>query len=90
MDDLRGQLVALACIRHGLPPFQGRGVDPLPPAELEALASAVPAGADLASLTRAFAAGLDLLQRALEDVDDGSTGRLRPALDALRASVAVG
>jgi hypothetical protein len=37
LDDLRNQIIALACIRHGLNPWHGRDVDRLPPAEKEAL-----------------------------------------------------
>ena len=36
LDDLRNQIIALACIRHGLSPWHGRDVDHLPAAEKEA------------------------------------------------------
>jgi predicted nucleotidyltransferase len=38
LDGVREQLVSLACLRHGLSPHQGRGVDGLPAAELDVLA----------------------------------------------------
>ena len=31
LDDLRNQIISLACIRHGLNPWHGRDVDRLPP-----------------------------------------------------------
>lgn len=30
LDGIRDQIIALACLRHGLHPYQGRGVDDLP------------------------------------------------------------
>ena len=38
LDGLRNQVVALACLRFGLPHHQGRGVYDLPPEETELLA----------------------------------------------------
>jgi hypothetical protein len=40
LDGLRDQVVALACLRFGLPAHQGRGVDYLPPEETNLLADA--------------------------------------------------
>src|ERR671920_1530880 len=41
LDGLREQVVALACLRFGLPTHQGRGVDDLPPEETNLLAAAL-------------------------------------------------
>ena len=40
LDELRNQIVLLACIRHGLNPGHGRHVDRMPRHELAALANA--------------------------------------------------
>lgn len=40
LDELRDQVLALACSRHGLRPHHGRDVDKLPEGVLEALAAA--------------------------------------------------
>lgn len=34
LDGIRDQLIALKCLRHGLNPYQGRGVDQLPAMKL--------------------------------------------------------
>ncbi|MET4705840.1 nucleotidyltransferase domain-containing protein [Frigoribacterium sp. UYMn621] len=39
LDDLRNQIIALACLRHGLNPWHGRDADRLPQDELQALQS---------------------------------------------------
>ncbi len=91
IDDLRGRLVALACIRHGLPPHHGRGVDRLPEAERSALSAAVPTGLDSGSLMRAFDAAVRLLQQeAIDEPSVEQAERLRSALDRLRSSVQPG
>lgn len=86
LGDLRGQLVALACLRHGLPPHEGWGADRLPAAELAALSAAVPAGLDSESLGRALVAALRLLEHEVGAGGVGGAERLRAALAELRTS----
>lgn len=56
LDGLRDQLVALACLRHGLPAHHGRGVDELPLALTAALVETRARDVDAGELHRAFVA----------------------------------
>lgn len=51
---MREQVLALACVRHGLPAHQGRGVDDLPREATDPLAGALPLSRHPAELARAF------------------------------------
>ncbi|GAA1019615.1 MULTISPECIES: nucleotidyltransferase domain-containing protein [Amycolatopsis] len=53
LDDLRTQIIALECLRHGLNPWHGREVDQLPAPVLETLQDG-----------RAVSVGLDELERS--------------------------
>lgn len=82
LDGLRDQIVALACIRHGLNPWHGRDADRLPPSELAALAqsraTAITADALRASLKR-------LLALLLEEIERHDAERAASLHDALHA-----
>jgi hypothetical protein len=41
ISGVRGHVLALACLRHGLPAVQGRGMDRLPPGAIAAIAGAL-------------------------------------------------
>lgn len=83
LDELRGQVVALACARHGLPSYHGRGVDRLPAAFQKALAAAEVSGADAAGLRRRASVLLDLLEAEVAGVDAGLAERIAPSLALL-------
>lgn len=83
VDGLRDQLIALACLRRELQPFEGRGVDQLPAEELAALMEAVAPGPDVLPLRAALAAGLELLHQEVGRVDVDWAKRLGPALAEL-------
>lgn len=83
LDGLRGQLVALTCLRHNLPGHQGRGVDRLPAAVLADLRSTLPARPDPAPLTDAFAAAVGLLLAEAAHVDPELAARLHAPLSTL-------
>jgi predicted nucleotidyltransferase len=84
LDGVREQLVSLACLRHGLNPHQGRGVDDLPAAELGALAGVRAAAVGPVELREAH----DAATRAIGDEaarhDAALAGRLTGVLEELR------
>src|SRR5207249_6935035 len=55
VSGMRDHVLALACLRHGLPPLQGRGMDDLPAAVTRPLERALVVSLDAAELRRAFA-----------------------------------
>ncbi|MBB5788594.1 nucleotidyltransferase domain-containing protein [Jiangella mangrovi] len=86
IDGLREQVVALACLRHDLPAYQGRGVDRLPPAVLEPLLSTLTGSLDDPTLRRAFAAATEALLTEAAHVDPELAARLAPPLRTLTAA----
>ncbi len=60
---MRNQVLALACLRHGVPAVQGRGIDSLPPEATAAVAPALVRSLDIPELGRAFAAITEALAR---------------------------
>ncbi|TDE93909.1 nucleotidyltransferase domain-containing protein [Occultella glacieicola] len=83
LDGLRERLVSLACLRHGLNPHQGRGVDQLPTAELDALTATRPSAVEQQELRRAHNAALAALAAEATRHDRAHAERLAPALRAL-------
>jgi len=69
LSGMRDQVLALACLRKGLPAVQGRGVDDLPPeisnAAIECLVHSLAA----TELKRAFCATMRALLNEIECVD---------------------
>lgn len=76
LDGLRDQVVALACLRHQLPPHQGRGVDDLPPAETERLAGTLVGDLDPDTLGPALGALVEALLTEAGLVDPALAARL--------------
>ncbi|HEY6745119.1 MAG TPA: nucleotidyltransferase domain-containing protein [Mycobacteriales bacterium] len=83
ISGLRDYVLALACLRHGLPATQGRGVDSLPPEVSSAVAGALVRSLDLDELARAFRAATDALLGEVERVDAGLARRLAGPLREL-------
>src|SRR5438445_39891 len=54
ISGMRDQVLALACLRHGVPAVEGRGIDRLPPEATEAVATGLVRALDAAELRRAF------------------------------------
>jgi hypothetical protein len=79
---VREQAMALACVRHGLEPAFGRGVDRLPPDVLAALQPTLVGSLDRPELLRALAAAVDAL---LRDAADDRAVLLAPQLRDLVA-----
>ena len=69
LGGMRNEVVALACIRHGLDPVHGRGVDRLPPEVTEPLARSLVAVPVADELTRAFAVVTEALRTEIDHVD---------------------
>ncbi len=87
INGLRDHVVSLSCVRHGLPAYEGRGVDDLPTGVTETLAETVVRGLDRPELSRAFDAATRALLREAEHVDRALAARLtEPALELLATS----
>ncbi|GIG64180.1 nucleotidyltransferase domain-containing protein [Phytomonospora endophytica] len=83
ISGLRDHVLALACVRHGVPAGQGRGMDLLPPEVTRGLTGALVGSLDEASLRRAFAAAVRGLLSEVAAVDPGLAERLRGPLGEL-------
>lgn len=83
LDHLRDQVLALACIRHGLNPHHGREADRLPSSVLDALAAARAAGVEREELARSHDQLLRLLGDEIEQHDRDLSAQLRTPLRAL-------
>jgi hypothetical protein len=87
LDGLRDQVVALACLRFGLPAHQGRGVDYLPPEETNLLADAQVISLAPTDLHRAFASTTRLLLKEARHIDAGLASQLAsPVKELVRSS----
>jgi predicted nucleotidyltransferase len=80
---VRDQVLALACLRHGVPAVQGRGMDLLPPPITAALAGALVRSPETAELRRAFSVVSGALLAEIERVDAGLAKRLAGPLREL-------
>ena len=87
LDALREQVVALACLRFGLPTHEGRGVDDLPPEETHLLADVLVVSLQPAELRRAFASTARLLPREERRVDAELASRPAPPIEELVRSI---
>ncbi len=87
VDGVRDQVVSLACLRHGLPADQGRGVDDLPPDVIETIAATLVPGLRRSDLSEALSKALTALIDEAEHIDPGLASRLRrPARVLVRTS----
>jgi predicted nucleotidyltransferase len=84
LDGVREQLVSLACLRHGLNPHQGRGVDGLPAAELDALARVRASAIGAAELRAAHDAAVRAIGEEAARHDPDLAGRLTEVFEELR------
>ncbi len=80
---MRDQVLALACLHHGVPAVQGRGMDNLPPEATVAVAPALVRSLDIPELKRAFAAITQALLVETERTDAGLADRLTEPLREL-------
>ncbi|WP_439377126.1 nucleotidyltransferase domain-containing protein [Amycolatopsis lexingtonensis] len=78
---VREHALALACLRHGLPAVEGRGLDRLPAAVTRPFEATLAGGLD--DVGRAFRAVTELFVGEIEQVDADLAGRIGPLLRAL-------
>jgi hypothetical protein len=83
ISGVRDHVLALACLRHGLPASQGRGMDRLPPEVTAAITGALVCSLDMAELRRAFRVASQALLLETGHVDTGLASRLAGPLREL-------
>ncbi len=83
LSAMRDQVLALACLRHGLPAVEGRGIDRLPPEATAAVAAGLVRSLDAAELRRAFVAVTEALIAEVGRADAGLADRLAAPLREL-------
>lgn len=83
VSGVRDHVLALACLRHGLPESHGRGTDQLPAEVSGPLQAAVVRQLHVDELRRAFGAAIEGLVREVRIVDGALAGRLDAALREL-------
>lgn len=83
LSHMREHVLALACLRHGLPTYEGRGIDDLPRDVTELLTEILPNSPNVTELGRAFRVTGDGLRRELELADPALAARLAEPLAAL-------
>lgn len=85
ISGVRDHVLALACLRHGVPAVQGRGMDLLPPEITATLTGALVCSLDINELRRAFGVVSEALLAETARVDAGLANRLRGPLRELAA-----
>jgi len=80
---VRDQVMAAACVRHGLPAREGRGVDRLPQEDKQRFEVALVRSLEPAELRRAMRAAIDCLMDEVSRVDARLAARIEPALGEL-------
>ena len=83
ISGVRDHVLALACVRHGVPAVQGRGMDQLPAEVLAGFAAGVVRSVEAGELKRAFLAVTESLIAEVGLVDGGLAGRLSGVLREL-------
>ena len=83
---VRDHVFEAACVRHGLPWREGRGMDALPPDEKRGLEGALVRSLEPAELRRALRAVIDCPIDEIEHADAALSERLAPALRELAGS----
>ena len=87
VNGVRDHVVSLACLRHGLPAHESRGVDDLPPDVMETIAETLVRGLRRSELSAAFANAATALVNEAELIDSGLASRLRePARELVRTA----
>ncbi|MBA2472289.1 MAG: nucleotidyltransferase domain-containing protein [Pseudonocardiales bacterium] len=76
ISGMRDHVLALVCLRHGVPAVQGRGVDLLPSEFTTGFTGALVCSLDIAELRRAFGVISEALLVEIERVDAGLANRL--------------
>jgi hypothetical protein len=83
ISGMRDQILAVACLRHHLPVYEGRGIHRLPPELLDSILPALVRSLGPQELHRALeAAGEGLLAQARQ-IEPSLTSRIEPTVHAL-------
>jgi len=77
---MRDEVLKVACLRHGLPASEGRGIDRLPAEVTRPLEKALVGSLETDELRRAFKVALDGLITEARIIDRALADRLEPAL----------
>jgi hypothetical protein len=88
ISGVRDHVLALACLRHGVSPYQGRGMDQLPPDATAAVSGALVRSLDTGELGRAFRVAIQALLAEIDQADSGLAARLTGTLAELAAGPA--
>ena len=83
IGEVREHVLKLACLRHGVPIDEGRGLDRLPEDATRPLEAALVGSLDKDDLLRAFRAAIEPLIAEARFVDAGLAERLEPTLREL-------
>lgn len=83
LSHMREQVLGLACLRHGLPTYEGRGIDDLPLDVTESLTESLPRSLDVSELKRAFRVTRAGLIEEIAQADGDLLESLREPLRAL-------
>lgn len=83
ISGMRDHVLALACLRHGLPTVHGRGFDRLPPEATAAIEPALVQSLNVSALKRAFATVTDALLNEARLADHTLADRLADPLREL-------
>jgi predicted nucleotidyltransferase len=83
ISGVRDHALALACLRHGVPAYHGRGIDGLPPDVIAPITKALVRSLDIAELRRTFRAACEALIFEIGQVDSGLANRLAEPLGEL-------
>jgi hypothetical protein len=86
LSGVRDQVLALACVRHGLPAVEGRGIDDLPSDVTAPIVGGLVRALEAAELRRAFGVVVTALIDESEQVDADLAARLaRPLRELVRS-----
>ncbi len=86
ISGMRDSVLAIACLRHGVSPVHGRGLDLLPPEALAPFEQTLIQQLTLSELNGTFQAIIRLLVGEIRGVDQHLAGRLEGVLVRLGAS----
>jgi len=76
ISGMRDQVLALICLRHGMVAVQARGIDDLPPEDMEPIDATLVRSLNVAELERAFSALCAALVREIQGRDPDLAARL--------------
>lgn len=80
IHSVRDHTLAAACVRHGLPAREGRGMDKLPAEEKRRFEGALATSLDVTELRRAMRVAVRLLIDEIAAADPAVAARVEPAL----------